>query len=41
MPTPDGPPLELGRLIAALDLHNVEYLLCGGAAATAYGTAPA
>lgn len=34
---PDGPPLDLGRLVAALDCHGVDYLLCGGAAATAYG----
>jgi hypothetical protein len=33
----DGPPLDLGRLIAALNRHKVDYLLCGGAAATAYG----
>ncbi len=39
MTTADGPPLDLGRLIAALDRHGVEYLLCGGAAATAYGAA--
>jgi hypothetical protein len=37
MTTADGPPLDLGRLIAALHRHGVEYLLCGGAAATAYG----
>ncbi len=37
MPPPDGPPLDLGRLIAALDRNGIEYLLCGGAAATAYG----
>lgn len=37
MSAPDGPPLDLRRLIAALDRHGVEYLLCGGAAATAYG----
>lgn len=37
MPPPDGPTLDLGRLIAAFDRHCVDYLLCGGAAATAYG----
>jgi hypothetical protein len=37
MATNDGPPLELGRLIGVLDRHGVKYLLCGGAAATAYG----
>jgi hypothetical protein len=37
MTTADGPPLDLGRLIDALSRHQVEYLLCGGAAATAYG----
>jgi hypothetical protein len=37
MATNDGPPLELGRLIGVLDSHGVKYLLCGGAAATAYG----
>lgn len=37
MPTRDDPSLDLGRLIAALDRHGVRYLLCGGAAAVAYG----
>lgn len=37
MPPPDGPPLDLGRLAAAFERHGVDYLLCGGAAATAYG----
>jgi len=37
MATNDGPPLDLGRLIGVLDRHGVKYLLCGGAAATAYG----
>lgn len=37
MTTADGPRLDLRRLIAALSRHGVEYLLCGGAAATAYG----
>jgi len=37
MATNDGPPLDLGRLIGAFDRHGVKYLLCGGAAATAYG----
>jgi hypothetical protein len=36
LPT-DGPGLDLARLIEALNRHGVEYLLCGGAAATAYG----
>jgi hypothetical protein len=31
----DGPALDLRRLVASLDRHQVEYLLCGGAAATA------
>jgi hypothetical protein len=34
---PDGPPHDLPRLIEALDRHRVEYLVCGGAAAQAYG----
>lgn len=37
MPATDGPSLDLARLIEALNRHGVEYLLCGGAAATAYG----
>ncbi len=37
MTAADDPPLDLGRLIAALNRHGVDYLLCGGAAATAYG----
>lgn len=37
MAAPDGPLLDLGRLIAALERHEVDYLLCGGAAAAAYG----
>lgn len=37
MPPPDGPSLDLGRLVAAFDRHGVDYLLCGGVAATAYG----
>src|SRR5271157_2826715 len=37
MATHDGAPLDLGRLIGAFDRHGVKYLLCGGAAATAYG----
>jgi hypothetical protein len=35
--TSEAPPLNLGRSIGALDRHGVKYLLCGGAAATAYG----
>lgn len=37
MPTPDGPPHDLARLIEVLNQHGVEYLVCGGAAAQAYG----
>lgn len=37
MPELDGPPHDLPRLIEALDRHGVEYLVCGGAAAQAYG----
>jgi hypothetical protein len=37
MPITEGPPLDLARLIAALNRQRVDYLLCGGAAATAYG----
>lgn len=37
MATPDGPPHDLVRLVAALDRHGVAYLLVGGAAAHAYG----
>lgn len=37
MAAPESPALDLGRLIGALERHGVEYLLCGGAAATAYG----
>jgi hypothetical protein len=37
MAAPDTPALDLGRLIGALEQHGVEYLLCGGAAAAAYG----
>ncbi|MDA8061726.1 MAG: DsrE family protein [Actinomycetota bacterium] len=37
MPQPDGPPHDLSRLIDALDRHGVKYLVCGGAAAQAYG----
>jgi hypothetical protein len=37
MPTPDGPSHDLARLIEVLDQHSVEYLVCGGAAAQAYG----
>jgi Nucleotidyl transferase AbiEii toxin, Type IV TA system len=33
----DGPSLDLGRLVAALNGNRVDFLLCGGAAATAYG----
>lgn len=38
MSKPDGPPSDLPRLIEALDRHGVEYLICGGAAARAYGS---
>lgn len=41
MPAPkhrsDGPPLELGKLVEALDRHRVEYLLVGGSAAGLHG----
>ncbi|HVX22719.1 MAG TPA: hypothetical protein VHB02_15325 [Acidimicrobiales bacterium] len=37
MPGLDGPPHDLPRLIDALNRHGVEYLVCGGAAAVAYG----
>jgi hypothetical protein len=37
MATNEIPPLDLGRLIGALDRHGVKYLLCGGVAAAAYG----
>ncbi|HTT90433.1 MAG TPA: nucleotidyl transferase AbiEii/AbiGii toxin family protein [Acidimicrobiales bacterium] len=37
MPEPDGPRHDLRRLIEVLDRRGVEYLLVGGAAATAYG----
>lgn len=37
MPEGNGPPHDLPRLIEALDRHGVEYLVCGGAAAQAYG----
>lgn len=37
MTAAEGPPLDLRRLIAALNRHGVNYRLCGGAAATAYG----
>jgi hypothetical protein len=36
--TADGSPLDLRPLIAVLDGPRVEYPVCGGAAATAYGT---
>jgi hypothetical protein len=37
MPSPDGPPHDLGRLIEVLDRHGVEYLIVGGVAAIGYG----
>ncbi len=37
MPAADGPTHDLIRLITALDRHEVDYLLVGGAAARAYG----
>jgi hypothetical protein len=37
MPESDGPRHDLRRLIEVLDRHGVEYLLVGGAAATAHG----
>jgi hypothetical protein len=36
-PETTGPPHDLARLVEALDRHHVDYLLCGGAAAVAYG----
>ena len=36
-PISDGPSLDLPRLIEVLNRHEVEYLLVGGVAATAYG----
>lgn len=33
----DGPGLDLPRLIGVLNRHEVEYVLVGGVAATAYG----
>jgi hypothetical protein len=33
-----GPrPLDVGRIVEALDRHHVDYLLVGGVAATAHG----
>ena len=37
MPSLDGPPHDLPRLIEVLDRYEVEYLIVGGAAAYAYG----
>ncbi len=37
MSPPDGPPPDLGRVIAVFARHGVDYLLCGGAAAAAHG----
>jgi hypothetical protein len=37
MPSIDGPPHDLGRLIEVLDRHGVEYLMVGGVAAIGYG----
>jgi hypothetical protein len=37
VPELDGPAHDLVRLIEVLDCHGVEYLVCGGAAAQAYG----
>ena len=37
MPSLDGPPHDLPRLIKVLDRWEVEYLIVGGAAAYAYG----
>ncbi len=39
MPSLDGPPHDLPRLIEVLDHYEVEYLIVGGAAAYAYGAA--
>jgi hypothetical protein len=40
MPSLDGPPHDLPRLIEVLDRYEVEYLIVGGAAAYAYGAVP-
>jgi hypothetical protein len=37
MPSIDGPPHDLRRLIEVLDRHGVEYLMVGGVAAIGYG----
>jgi hypothetical protein len=37
VPETSGPPHDLARLVGALERHRVEYLLCGGAGAVAYG----
>jgi len=37
VPETSGPPHDLTRLLGALNRHGVEYLLCGGAGAVAYG----
>ncbi len=38
MPTSaEGPPLDIKRILTALDRHHVEYLAVGGIAANAYG----
>jgi hypothetical protein len=37
MPSLEGPPHDLGRLIEVLDRHGVEYLVVGGVAAIGYG----
>lgn len=34
---PDGPPLDVKRIVATLDEHGVSYLLIGGLGATLYG----
>ncbi|MHB1988528.1 MAG: hypothetical protein ACYCSF_11185 [Acidimicrobiales bacterium] len=39
MVTNDGAPLDIGRLIGALDRHGVKYLLCGGAEVILVGQA--
>lgn len=36
-PSPEGPHLDIARLVATLDRFGVEYLLVGGVAAQAYG----
>lgn len=36
---PDGPPLDVERILATLNRHQVDYLVVGGGAANAYSAA--